>query len=102
MEVQDGTLGLTDLLEVLEAIIIVLDVGHARQHVLLAVVHLAGVHGLLVSILTPGLASQSDAAVVIVAGVVFAEALIANTDIKAEPTSACLSDPHEDWTLIHL
>ena len=103
MEIQDGTLGLTDLLEVLEVISLVLVVPQARQHVPLALALPAGERGLLVSILvSPGLASQSNLALVIVAGFILIQAFHASRDIKAEGFSACLSDPHEGWTVIHL
>ena len=96
MEIQDGTLVLTHLLEVLEVVSVVLVVPLARQHVPLALALLAGELGLSVSIL----AIHSNLALVVMAGFILIQAFHASRDFIAELLSACLSDPHKGWTLI--
>ena len=96
MEIQDGTLVLTDLLEVLEGISLVLLVHVAHQHMLQAGALLAGEPILLLS----SLAIHSNPALIVMTEVIFTQALHAGRDLKAEEYSACLADPHKGWTLI--
>ena len=96
MEIQDGTLVLTDLLEVLEGLSVVLLVPLAQQHVPLAGALPAGELGLSVS----SLAIHSNLALVVMAGFILIQAFCAGRDIIAELHSACLGDPHKGWTLI--